>query len=75
MKRYTSSLVISSFLFAPLLASAHQAQTISLGYAQTHLGHLKDSATKDLRGLALKYRYEFNSNWGGAFQLPPHVKK
>ncbi|MGS3376764.1 hypothetical protein ACB294_28430, partial [Klebsiella pneumoniae] len=31
---------------------------------QTHLSALKNSASKDLRGLALKYRYEFNSDWG-----------
>ncbi|MCS6058765.1 Ail/Lom family outer membrane beta-barrel protein [Klebsiella pneumoniae subsp. pneumoniae] len=39
--------------------------TLSVGYAQTHLSALKNSASKDLRGLALKYRYEFNSDWGG----------
>ncbi|MCP6182905.1 Ail/Lom family outer membrane beta-barrel protein, partial [Klebsiella pneumoniae] len=45
-------------------AVAMENHTLSVGYAQTHLSALKNSASKDLRGLALKYRYEFNSDWG-----------
>ena len=64
MQRAFSPWIIAALLFSPSLALAMENHTLSLGYAQTHLSALKKSASKDLRGLNLKYRYEFNSDWG-----------
>lgn len=64
MQRIFSPWIMAALLFSPALAIAMENHTLSVGYAQTHLSALKNSASKDLRGLALKYRYEFNSDWG-----------
>ncbi|UHD64420.1 Ail/Lom family outer membrane beta-barrel protein [Klebsiella michiganensis] len=64
MQRAFSPWIMAALLFSPSLALAMENHTLSLGYAQTHLRALKKSASKDLRGLNLKYRYEFNSDWG-----------
>lgn len=63
MQRIFSPWIMAALLFSPALAVAMENHTLSVGYAQTHLSALKNSASKDLRGLALKYRYEFNSDW------------
>jgi attachment invasion locus protein len=64
MQRVFSPWIMAALLFSPALAVAMESHTLSVGYAQTHLSALKKSASKDLRGLTLKYRYEFNSDWG-----------
>ncbi|HBM3227443.1 TPA: Ail/Lom family outer membrane beta-barrel protein [Klebsiella oxytoca] len=64
MQRAFLPWIMAALLFSPSLALAMENHTLSLGYAQTHLSALKKSASKDLRGLNLKYRYEFNSDWG-----------
>ncbi|HEB8537903.1 TPA: hypothetical protein R1A03_004300, partial [Klebsiella pneumoniae] len=57
MQRIFSPWIMAALLFSPALAVAMENHTLSVGYAQTHLSALKNSASKDLRGLALKYRY------------------
>ncbi|MBJ9295179.1 Ail/Lom family outer membrane beta-barrel protein [Citrobacter werkmanii] len=64
MQRIFSSWIMAALLTFPSLALAMGNHTLSLGYAQTHLSALNKSASKDLHGLNLKYRYEFNSDWG-----------
>ncbi len=64
MQRVFSPWIMAALLVFPTLALAMENHTLSFGYAQTHLSALKKSASKDLRGLSLKYRYEFNSDWG-----------
>lgn len=64
MQRIFSSWIMAALFIFPSLALAMENHTLSLGYAQTHLSALNKSASKDLHGLNLKYRYEFNSEWG-----------
>ena len=63
MQRIFSSWIMAALFIFPSLALAMENHTLSLGYAQTHLSALNKSASKDLHGLNLKYRYEFNSDY------------
>ena len=51
MQRILSLFMLSALLFATPFAFATKNTTVSLGYAQTHMGALKNSASNDLRGL------------------------
>ncbi len=68
MQRILSLFMLSALLFATPFAFATKNTTVSLGYAQTHMGALKNSASNDLRGLSVRLRYESsavsNANWG-----------
>lgn len=72
--RLRSAAIICFGLLASSQSMASGTHTVSIGYAQTHLSTLKSSDSKDLHGLNIKYRYEFNERWGfiGALTATRH---
>ncbi|WP_338883083.1 Ail/Lom family outer membrane beta-barrel protein [Xenorhabdus sp. TH1] len=68
-----TSAIVAGLSIASFTANASGKHTISVGYAQSDV-KMKlegDKLDKDPRGVNLKYRYEFNDNWGviGSFTL------
>lgn len=63
MKKAVLTTIIASALFVTGFASAELLQsTISAGYAHSHAKI--DSASDNLKGFNVKYRYELNNDWG-----------
>lgn len=62
------TLLVSSLVACLSIASvnvyAEGKNSISVGYAQSHVKEDGYKLDKDPRGFNLKYRYEFNNNWG-----------
>lgn len=69
LTRVCRSAIICAGLVVSHQSVAAGSNTVSFGYAQTHLSALQNSGSKELRGFNIKYRYEFSEHWGfiGAF--------
>lgn len=62
------TLLVSSLIACLSIASvnvyAEGESSISIGYAQSRVKEDGDKLDKNPRGFNLKYRYEFNNDWG-----------
>lgn len=67
MKKAVLTTIIASALFATGIANAELKQnTISLGYAQSHVKAGGESLDENPSGVNIKYRYELDDKWGVA---------
>lgn len=70
-KKMFMAIALSSLMMTGVVHAAAGDHTVTLGYAQTDLGDFKFTngwdyynTDKNLKGINVKYRYEFTDTWG-----------